>query len=205
MHSGSSSGRITTITKPSGTLRRQNLRDRAYDSLMVDFESRCAYCLQHAKRVGIFEIDHFNPTKKNDPIQEYANLFPSIRHCNNRKLAFWPRSQAERNTGKRLLNPRKEQDYNVQLLEIRATGELIGTTPAARFHIWKLDLNAPFLCKERRDSTELRALTTVVGRMSGLEPDVAQINNNVGTSAGFMISPIRYATSSEIEAYPNMR
>jgi hypothetical protein len=168
---------------------------------MIDFDFRCAYSMQHSKRVGDdgLQVDHFNPTKKNDPIQEYTNLFPAIVHCNNRKSEYWPKTIAEYDAGKRILNPRRELDYNEQLVEIRETGELIGLTAAARFHILKLDLNVPFLSNERRNRTQHLELTDAIDKDSSVLPRrVADLSTNLKEETNFMIPPVRSATASEI-------
>ena len=62
------------------------------------------------------EIDHFDPRKKEDFIQQYENLFLAKRHCNGAKSKFWP-SGAEQALGLRYLNPCREQDYGVHIFE----------------------------------------------------------------------------------------
>lgn len=196
-------GRITKFSPPPGTIRRSNYREKSFDSLMLDFDSRCAYSMQHSKRVGDegLQVDHFNPRKKKDPVQEYSNLFPAIAHCNNRKEDFWPDTMEEYDKGKRILNPRKEQDYDEQLVEVKETGELIGLTTAARFHILKLDLNVQFLCDERHDRTNHALLTGELGTLSSALPtNVSALASNLATETSFMIPPIKLATTSQIAA-----
>jgi hypothetical protein len=126
---------------------------------MKDFGNRCAYSLQHSLTVGetAIHIDHFDPRQKKNLKQNYLNLFPGISHCNGRKLDFWPQKE-HRKAGVRLLNPRKEVDYNHQIVECIETGELIGLNPAAEFHILRLGLNAEFLRTERLSRTNQRRL-----------------------------------------------
>ena len=88
------------------------------------------------------EVDHFDPRKKNDPIQQYSNLMLSSRHCNGAKSSFWP-SESQGQRGLRLLNPCEEPDYGVHVFEDASTNELVGASPTGEFH----DLEARFECE----------------------------------------------------------
>ena len=103
------------------------------------------------------EIDHFDPRKKMDVVQKYQNLFLASRHCNNSKRDLWP-TKADRRMGLRFLNCCKEQDYGVHIFEDPTTHELIGTTPAGRYHIRCCDLNEPDLVAERRERAKIHRL-----------------------------------------------
>ena len=121
---------------------------------------RCAYSCQHLKRAGglkAMEIDHFNPHLKGKLIQQYANLFLATRHCNAAKGDAWP-TRAEQRLGLRFLNPCVELDYGEHIFEDPVTHLLVGVTPAGRFHIRMLDLNADHFVAERRERTEIRQL-----------------------------------------------
>ena len=100
-------------------------------------------------------IDHFDPSKKKNKKQDYANLRPACAHCNVRKGAKAPLPK-DQERGIRLLDCRTEHDYDVQIFEIAETGELVGKGTAARYHIEVLDLNAPYLVKQRRRRTLLK-------------------------------------------------
>lgn len=100
------------------------------------------------------EIDHHDPTLRNYERSKYENLFLATRHCNNKKRANWP-SSTERKKEIRFLNCCKEMDYGVHILEDVSTGELVGMTPAGRYHIRTCDLNAPHFVRERRERTQL--------------------------------------------------
>jgi hypothetical protein len=103
------------------------------------------------------EVDHFNPKKKEHSIQEYSNLFLSTRHCNGAKRDRWPKSK-DRQRGIRFLDCCREADYGQHILEDPDTHELVGTTPAGKYHVRNCDLNAPHLVQERRERAELRRL-----------------------------------------------
>jgi len=120
---------------------------------MRDFGGRCAYSMQHHLRCGKLEVDHFDPRRKKDLIQEYANLFPASRHCNGKKSGKWP-NRAEQAAGGRFLNPCEELDYGEQIFEDPVTHRLLGTTPAAVWHIRNCGLNADHLVDERRRRAE---------------------------------------------------
>src|ERR1700690_2436329 len=141
--------RITRKHFPSRGLTRTGYR-AAWESLMKDFESRCAYSMQHVDLAGgakCMEVDHFNPHKKDDPIQDYANLFLASRHCNGSKRDRWP-SNKDQALGLRFLNCCNEQDYGEHIFEDPDTHELVGVTPEGRYHVRNCDLNAPHLVRE---------------------------------------------------------
>jgi len=121
--------------------------------LMRDFQGRCAYSMQHRERAGEMEVDHFDPRRKKDLIQDYANLFPTSRHCNAKKGDHWP-SKMERAAGCQFLNPCEEMDYDEQIYEDPAAHRLVGVTPAARWHIRICGLNADHLVNERAKRAE---------------------------------------------------
>ena len=116
---------------------------------MRDFDGRCAYSMQHHTRCGTLEVDHFDPRKKKNLIQDYNNLFPASRHCNGKKWMYWPNHE-ESAMGCRFLNPCEEMDYGEQIFEDPITHNLVGVTPAAVWHIRTCALNSPHLVEERR-------------------------------------------------------
>ncbi|PYK24822.1 MAG: hypothetical protein DME59_12135 [Verrucomicrobia bacterium] len=105
------------------------------------------------------EVDHFNPTLPNRSRNRYSNLFLSTRHCNLKKRAYWP-SPTDQKKGIRFLNCCEELDYGVHIFENSETHELVGVTPAGRYHIIACDLNADHLVTERRERSLLRDLLT---------------------------------------------
>jgi hypothetical protein len=128
--------------------------------LLLDFENRCAYSRQHVSRLGGtrgMEIDHHNPRLQHPQKNAYDNMFLASHHCNGKKSNEWPTAK-QRALGLRFLNPCKEQDYGVHLFEDPESYEIWGTSPAGRYHIRMLDLNAEHLIRERRRRHELRAL-----------------------------------------------
>jgi hypothetical protein len=100
------------------------------------------------------EVDHFNPNKKNDWLQDYANLFLATRHCNGAKHNRWP-SNKDRQLGARFLNCCKETDYGVHIFEDPDTHEVVGITPEGKYHVRNCDLNAPHLVEERAERANL--------------------------------------------------
>ena len=140
--------RIKRGLPPKKPIKRHKHR-AALPELIRDFGFRCAYSMQHELRSGTLEVDHFDPRKKKDLIQEYKNLFPASRHCNGKKSDNWP-NKPEMAAGCRFLNPCEEMDYGGQIFEDSQTHELIGVTPAAKWHIRICGLNANHLMEERR-------------------------------------------------------
>ena len=120
---------------------------------MRDFEGRCAYSMQHHERAGKLEVDHFDPRQKKDLFQRFDNLFPASRHCNGKKSNHWP-TKTEAAAGCRFLNPCEELDYGEQIFEDPDTHRLVGTTPAAIWHIRMCGLNADHLVNERARRTK---------------------------------------------------
>lgn len=102
-------------------------------------------------------VDHFNPTLTHPDRNRYGNLFLASSHCNGLKSNTWP-TRAERKRDKRFLNPRREMDYGGQIFEVPETHRLVGTTPAARYHIRILGLNAPHLVNLRKERSNLHEL-----------------------------------------------
>jgi len=100
------------------------------------------------------DVDHFNPNKKKDKIQEYSNLFLATRHCNGAKRDRWP-SNKERKAGLRFLNCCEESDYGSHIFEDPDTHRLVGITTEGKFHILNCDLNAPHLVDERSERAHL--------------------------------------------------
>ena len=150
----STSKQVRIVRKDPGIkLTRNNYRKKALPYLLADFEDRCAYSMERLAK--LLEVDHFNPNLKKDPIQKYDNLFPASRHCNRSKGSTWPTLKMERE-GIRFLDCTKEIDYGTCIFEDPQSHELIGTTPAAKWHIHQLDLNAPFLVRHRRERAVLR-------------------------------------------------
>jgi hypothetical protein len=149
--SSSGVGRVRRVHCPERSFTKYTYR-QALPFLRSDFADRCAYSMQHYYHTGglkCMEVDHFNPHLKKETIHAYDNLFLASRHCNGAKGDYWPDDEDVRK-GLRFLNPCTEIDYGIQLLEDSVTHELVGTTPAGRFHIHLCDLNAPHLIEERR-------------------------------------------------------
>jgi hypothetical protein len=113
---------------------------------------------QPRRRVAVHR-DHIDPRLKSKSIQSYKNLFLATRHCNGAKGDTWP-TRAEQALGLRFLNPCAEQDYGEHIVEDARTHRLVGVTPAGRFHIRMLDLNAEHLVAERRERAKIRELLT---------------------------------------------
>jgi len=180
---------------PAGNLRDYNYRRRALPSLLRDFQKRCAYSMRHARFADgeeRMEVDHFNPKLRGSARHRYENLYLSCGHCNRKKSDYWP-TPAEERKGIRLLDPCAEQDYGTHIFEDPRTHLLTSTTPAGRYHITILDLNAPTFVQERAERAEIRAqcsrsagfhlpdhdweralreLTTLRGLIDALIPDI---------------------------------
>lgn len=173
--------RVVRGPAPAKRLTRRNYRKVAIAPLRRDFQDRCAYSCQHLSRaggLGAMEVDHFDPRKKKDLIQEYENLFWATRHCNGAKSGFWPTAR-DQGLGLRFLNPCQEQDYGEHVLEDPRTHRLVGVTPAGRYHVRMCDLNADHFVAERRERAEvwalLRAAVTLKrNRMAHLTAELAE-------------------------------
>jgi hypothetical protein len=144
--------RIVRGSPPAKRLKRHTYRS-ALPELIRDFDGRCAYSMQHFTAAGNLEVDHFDPRLKKEYHQSYDNLFPASRYCNGKKSNHWP-SKTEMKAGCRFLNPCLEADYGGQIFENPVTHELIGATPAAKWHIRICGLNAQHLVDERSKRTK---------------------------------------------------
>jgi hypothetical protein len=101
-------------------------------------------------------IDHFDPRLKRRPTQRYSNLYLADSSCNGFKTDTWPSCRL-RKRGVRFLDCCAEADYDTEIFEDPQTHRLVGTTPAAIYHIRNIDLNAPHLVRERADRARLHA------------------------------------------------
>jgi len=130
---------------------------KALPELIDDFDHRCAYSLQHVAKMGmrIMEVDHHNPKLQGRMKHHYRNLFPAHRICNGQKSDTWP-TRTQRRKRLRFLNARKEADYGVQIFEDPESNRLVGTTPAAKYHIRNCGLNDPYFVRERRTRATIR-------------------------------------------------
>lgn len=155
--SNSTKPRIVRSHFPKRELTIWTYRENAWDCLALDFSERCAYSMQHRSRAGGrtgLEIDHFNPKKKRDHIQEYTNLFLATGHCNRMKGDRWPNKRDFQNR-LRFLNCCKETDYGVHIFEDPDTHEVVGVTPEGTYHVRHCDLNARHFVEERKRRSEL--------------------------------------------------
>jgi len=174
--SDTSEPRIKRGPAPSRRIKRGKERAIALKSLRRDFKDRCAYSMQHALRLGglkCLEVEHFDPRLKKKLFQDYGNLLLASRHCNGAKREVWPKRR-DQDAGLRFLNPCVEADYGVQIFEDPDTHEIYGTTPAARWHIRMLDLNAKHLIFERMERTR---------RLARIKDQLIAIKGCVGTAS----------------------
>ncbi len=105
------------------------------------------------------DVDHFDPTIKDRYLQPYKNLFLACRHCNGKKSAFWPTPEMIAH-GIRFLDCTQEADYGEHILEDPISHKVFGTTPAGKYHVRILDLNADVLVKHRSMRANLRLFLT---------------------------------------------
>jgi hypothetical protein len=143
---------------PSKAYYRTTVRE-AISDLVRDFENRCAYSMQHADwlgGLGGLHVEHFNPNLKSAEIQDYFNLFPVSHTCNTVKGKKWP-TKEELADGLRFLNCCEEVDYGEQIFEDPISHELVGTTPAAKFHLRHCGLKGGRTGAYFRDQREKRS------------------------------------------------
>lgn len=148
-----SQGRVKRGPAPMVQLKRASYR-KALPELRRDFEDRCAYCMRHIGTETEMQVDHFDPRHKGDKVLVYSNLFLSDAHCNGAKHDTWPTAD-EQAAGCRFLNCCDEYDYGTVIFEDPQTHELVGTSPAATYHIEMIDLNDPGLVNARRFRAEI--------------------------------------------------
>ena len=191
-----SKGRVKRGPAPSVVLKRTTYR-KALPELRRDFEDRCAYCMRRIGTKTEMHIDHFDPRKKTDKIQVYANLFLSDAHCNSAKRDMWPTDE-EIAQGYRFLNCCDEVDYGCVIFEDPKTHELVGTTPAATYHIEAIDLNDPGLVDARRFRSEItnriRFLQAKLGKDLDASPVLAKLQAAAKSFIPDIPAPPRYWT-----------
>jgi len=158
---------------------------------MRDFSGRCAYSMQHHSRSGPLEVDHFDPRRKKDLMQDYGNLFPASRYCNGKKSDNWP-TKTESAAGCRFLNPCQEVDYGEQIFEDPLSHQVVGVTRAARWHIRMCGLNADHLIDERRRrAAHWQTLRGKAVRAKGDHQTVAELIAKFRQEVELMIPEIR--------------
>lgn len=121
---------------PSGYVDIQSFRPWLRD----EFLFRCVYCLvreQWGKRLGEFDLDHFEPVAcVPEASLEYDNLVYSCHSCNLRK-------------GKRQV-PDPTQALLDSAVRVHLDGRLLGLTDDARRTIAVMGLNSPNLVRWRQ-------------------------------------------------------
>lgn len=145
-----------------GKVTRSNYRKRALPCLLADFSDRCAYSMLHKDMAGgesAIDVDHFDPRLKARYLQSYSHLFPASRYCNGKKQNAWPSKEMQA-AGIRFLDCTKEHDYGDHILEDPVTHRVFGITPAGRYHVRMLDLNAGVFIKHRQMRANLRVFMT---------------------------------------------
>ena len=191
-----SNGRVKRGPAPSAALKRTTYR-KALPELRRDFEDRCAYCMRHIGTKTEMQVDHFDPRKKLDKIQVYSNLFLADAHCNCAKGDTWPTDE-EIAQGARFINCCDEVDYGKVIFEDPQTHELVGTTPAATFHIETIDLNDPALIKERAMRSEIvnsvRYLQNRLKNDQDVAPKLATLQSAINSLIPVIPPPPRYWT-----------
>lgn len=135
------------------------------------------------------EIDHFDPTIKGRDRHHYSNLFLATRHCNNKKQGNWP-SPEERRKGVRLLNCCEEMDYGEHIIEDSKTQDLVGVTPAGRYHIRTLDLNASHFVAERQLRTYMKKLLFEQHKIVNKWDAALRVFHLLQTELNLLIPPI---------------
>ena len=138
--------------------------------LIRDFGKRCAYCMRYLELEKDIQVDHFDPRRKNDHIQRYGNLFPADARCNRAKGDTWP-TAAQRAKGLRFLNCCEEVDYGEVIFEAPETHLLVGTTPAARYHIETIQLNWWELVRMRKERAQRIAILDEAKELERTNPD----------------------------------
>ncbi|TVP75263.1 MAG: HNH endonuclease [Puniceicoccaceae bacterium] len=135
---------------------RKTTYPKAKKYLIEDIGARCAYSMLHENQMGgetCLEVEHFDPRRKKDKIQRYSNLLLSCRHCNLKKSTKWPTEEQYRK-GIYFIDPTIELDYGKHIFEDPETHEVFGVTPAGKWQILQMDLNAGFLVRKRKERAE---------------------------------------------------
>lgn len=126
--------------------------EAAKDSLQLDFDHRCAYCMiaeaQHTDGADGFQIDHFMPVARGGAVNDYDNLYWSCSRCNSWKHDHWP-TLVEWAAGYQYVDPCLERDYGVHFVE-DADGVLQPQTRSGEYHVRRIRLNRDSLVELRR-------------------------------------------------------
>lgn len=146
--------RVRRGPPPLLPIRKKKYR-QALPELRRDFGDRCAYCMRRILMESDMQVDHFDPRQKGNTFQAYTNLYLSDAGCNNTKSNNWPTPDNQA-SGVRFLDCCKERDYGESIFEDPVTHFLVGTTPAAIYHILTIGLNRRELVDARRSRAEAR-------------------------------------------------
>jgi hypothetical protein len=177
--------------------------------LRKDFEDRCAYSLVHWKTVAdansCMHVDHFNPTISGRKRNAYSNLMLATERSNLAKGEKWP-SSSERRKGIRILNPTKELELGVHIVEHSVSHKLIPRTPAGAYHIISLDLNSDQLVEARADRAAEFAFQDRVAKKVRLKKHVpfsaaAECLQRYSQKADYLIPLFPHGTKKEEEAF----
>lgn len=141
----------------------------------------------------LMEIDHFDPTIPGRARNRYENLFLSSRFCNGRKQGNWP-DAADQAKGVRFLNCCEELDYGQHIFEDPDTHCVFGVTPAGKYHVRILDLNAPHLVEERAERARYRHLLYKARKLVKQPESAVEAFRVLKTQLDYLIPEIPYRT-----------
>ena len=183
-----SRGRVKRGPAPLVQLKRTTYR-KALPELRRDFEDRCAYCMRRIGTETEMQIDHFDPRQKNSKLQVYSNLFLADAHCNGAKGDIWPTPE-EQAAGCRFLNCCDEEDYGRDIFEDLKTHKLVGTSPAAIYHINMIDLDDPGLVEARRFRSEIMTKLERARDKAKSDPEIMEAVEKLSEMARGLIPDI---------------
>jgi hypothetical protein len=143
----------------------------------------------------LMEIDHFDPTIRGRERHRYDNLFLSSRYCNNKKQGNWPNAIERLLQGVRFLNCCEEIDYGKHIFEDPETHRVFGTTPAGKYHVRTLDLNAPHLVEERAERAHYRTLLYKARKRVKQPREAVEAFRILKRQIAYLIPPITYRTA----------
>ena len=146
------SSRYKRIASKGKKFARTTYRN-AKPFLKNDQSGQCAYSMLHYLSGGgetAYDVDHFNPRKKKNKAQYAKNLLFVSRHTNSKKRDTWP-TKEQLGSGVRFLNAYEEEDYGVHIFEDPETHRVWGSTPAGKYQVAMMDLNAEHLVVARRE------------------------------------------------------
>lgn len=119
---------------PKGKLTQGNYRKKALPFLLIDFDGRCAYCLDPSdfRHASLNHVDHFDCKLRGRRRHQYPNLMLACAACNLSKHDKPVVNPLDKD--QRLLNCTEETEFPEHIVETE-DGQWQSRTKAGEYHL----------------------------------------------------------------------